>query len=103
MGDQDSVDKLKEMWAFNMPCVLLVNGASYWSTIKPIYDTIYKDLQLCVKRSFAASLIDICKLHLDQDFMLEVVSYYLSSDLEELKQKITPNLVEFVSLYPPDT
>lgn len=25
MGNEDSSDKLKEMWAFNLPCVLMVN------------------------------------------------------------------------------
>ena len=81
MGNEDSSDKIKEMWAFNLPCVLLVNGPTqaYWQQrIKSIYKKIYTDLQLCVKRSLAASIIDISKLHLDQDLMLEVVQYYLS-------------------------
>lgn len=76
MGNEDSTDKIKEMWAFNLPCVLLVNAPAsvYWQQrIKSIYKEIYTDLQLCVKRSLAASIIEIAKLHLDQDLMLDVV------------------------------
>ena len=29
---QDEIDKIKECWAFNFPCLLLVNGGkSYWT------------------------------------------------------------------------
>ena len=36
---QDEVDKIKECWAFNFPCVLLVNGGKqYWTTTaKKVY------------------------------------------------------------------
>ena len=36
---QDEIDKIKECWAFNFPCILLVNGGkSYWTqTAKAVY------------------------------------------------------------------
>jgi hypothetical protein len=100
MANEDSTDKLREMWAFNLPCALLVNSPSYWPKLKPVYTEIFKDLQLSVKRSLAASLIEVCKIHLDQEFMLEVITFFLLCDLEEVKQKIVPNLVDLVKLYP---
>jgi len=38
-NSQDDLDRIKEMWAFNMPCVLMVNGgAEYWrKSLKEIY------------------------------------------------------------------
>jgi len=100
MANEDSTDKLKEMWAFNLPCALLVNSADYWPKIKPIYEEIYRDLQISIKRSLAASLIEVGKIHLDQDFLLEVIRHFLLSDLAEVNQKIVPNLIDFVKLYP---
>ena len=36
---QDEIDKIKECWAFNFPCLLLVNGGkAYWTqTAKAVY------------------------------------------------------------------
>lgn len=36
---QDEIDKIKECWAFNFPCVLLVNGGKpYWTRVaKNVY------------------------------------------------------------------
>lgn len=41
----DDIEIIKHMWAFNMPCVLLINGGqAYWDTcIQPIYKMIYQD------------------------------------------------------------
>jgi hypothetical protein len=52
------------MWAFNMPCILLVNGGKkYWkSNLKEVYKGFYKDILLGVRKSLAASLIEIAKL-----------------------------------------
>lgn len=59
----DECDKIKEQWAFNMPCVLLVNGRSYWSArLKAIYELIYKDVLISVRKSLAAGLIELAKL-----------------------------------------
>lgn len=31
-GTQDEMDRVKEMWAFNLPCILMVNGGkAYWT------------------------------------------------------------------------
>ena len=42
----DEHDKIKEMWAFNLPCMLLVNeGREFWvSTGRDIYKVLYKDI-----------------------------------------------------------
>ena len=60
---QDEIDKIKECWAFNFPCVLLVNGGkSYWkSAAKKVYKVLYKDILINVRRSLAASLVEVCK------------------------------------------
>lgn len=33
----DDTEKIKEMWAYHMPCILLVHKADYWQRLKPIY------------------------------------------------------------------
>ena len=65
----DDTEKIKEMWAFHMPCVLLVQKADYWSKLKPIYSEIYQDLSTNVKKSLAASLLEMAKLNLDEPFL----------------------------------
>jgi len=47
-----------------MPCILLVNGGKkYWkSNLKEVYKGFYKDILLGVRKSLAASLIEIAKL-----------------------------------------
>ena len=39
---QDEIDKIKECWAFNFPCLLLVNGGKpYWTqTAKAVYKVL---------------------------------------------------------------
>ena len=62
-GTQDEMDRVKEMWAFNLPCILMINGKSYWkSHAKSIYQVLYTDILLGVRKSLAASLIEIAKL-----------------------------------------
>ena len=60
----DEHDKLKEMWAFNMPCMLLVNeGRQFWNDIaRDIYKILYKDLLIKVRVSLSASLVEVAKL-----------------------------------------
>ena len=65
----DDTEKIKEMWAFHLPCVLLVQKAEYWSRLKPIYSEIYLDLSTTVKKSLASSFLEIAKLHLDEPFL----------------------------------
>ena len=52
------------MWAFNMPCLLLVNGGKkYWTShMKDIYKNLFKEILLGVRKSLAAGLIEIAKL-----------------------------------------
>jgi len=61
---QDEIDKIKECWAFNFPCILLVNGGkSYWTqTAKAVYQVLQKDVLINVRKSLAASLVEICRL-----------------------------------------
>ena len=63
-NEQDDLDRIKEMWAFNLPCVLLVNGGSeYWrKSLCEIYKLLYKDILLCVRKSLSASLCDVASL-----------------------------------------
>jgi len=59
----DETDKIKEQWAFNMPCVLLVNGSKHWPVIKPIYDILIKETTvISIQKSMAAGLIEVAKL-----------------------------------------
>ena len=109
-GTQDEMDRVKEMWAFNLPCILMVNGGkAYWkSHVKAIYKALYKDILLNVRKSLAASLIEVAKLiDLKEDaagsedhlFMVEVANHLLS-DVDEVRFKLLPHLCEFVSLFP---
>lgn len=109
---QDEIDKIKECWAFNFPCVLLVNGGkAYWTRVaKAVYAILTKDILINVRKSLAASLIEICKLidlksdldeNDDRTFMVEVANNLLG-DADEIKLNLLPNLCEFVSLFPED-
>ena len=60
----DDVETVKAMWAYNMPCVLLVNGAKeYWTAkMQPIYAKLYKDELVLVRKSLAAGLNEVVKM-----------------------------------------
>lgn len=62
-GSMEDLDKIKQSWAYNMPCVLLINGGKqYWDTrIRQIYDKLYKDVLLSVRKTLASSLLEIMK------------------------------------------
>ena len=109
---QDEVDKIKECWAFNFPCVLLVNGGKpYWTRVaKAVYSVLTKDILINVRKSLAASLIEVCRLiglkddldeNDDRTFMVTVANNLLD-DADEIKLNLLPNLCEFVSLFPED-
>ena len=109
---QDEIDKIKECWAFNFPCVLLVNGGkAYWTRVaRAVYQVLYRDILINVRKSLAASLVEICRLiglkdendeNDDRTFMVEVANHLLA-DVDEIKLNILPNLCEFVSLFPED-
>ena len=107
---QDEIDKIKECWAFNFPCVLLVNGGKkYWtSTAKAVYKVLYRDILINVRKSLSASLVEICRLielkndldeNDDRTFMVEVANTFLA-DADEIKMNLLPNLCDFASLFP---
>ena len=63
-----------------------------------------------MRKSLAASLVEICRLiglkdendeNDDRTFMVEVANHLLA-DVDEIKLNILPNLCEFVSLFPED-
>lgn len=65
MGNQnDDIDKIKQNWAYNLPCVLLVNqGKIYWETkVKDIYKVLYKEIILGTRKTLSASMIEVMKL-----------------------------------------
>jgi hypothetical protein len=69
--NEDDTEKLKEMWAFHLPCILLIQKSDYWYTrLKPIYQEIYTDISLTIKKSLASSLLEVAKIHLDEKFMI---------------------------------
>lgn len=105
----DEADKIKEQWAFNMPCVLLVNGRDYWvAKLKSVYELIYKDMLISVRKSLAAGLIELARLidvktasHEDQKFLIDVLNHFLS-DVDEVRYKVMPHLCAFISMFPED-
>ena len=108
----DEADKIKASWAFNFPCVLLVNGGKpYWQRVaKEVYRFLAKDVLITVRKSLAASLVEICRLiglnedldeNDDRTFMVEVANQLLG-EADEIKLNLLPNLCEFVSLFPVD-
>jgi hypothetical protein len=77
---------------------------------KAVYAVLTKDILINVRKSLAASLIEISKLidlkedldeNDDRTFMVEVANNLLS-DADEIKLNLLPNLCEFVSLFPED-
>ena len=97
------------MWAFNMPCLLLVNGGRpFWlAKAKQIYKLISKDILLSVRKSLAASLVEIARLldlkdeeaEEERSFLVDVANNLLS-DVDEVKLNLLPNICDFISLFP---
>jgi len=109
-NSQDEIDKIKECWAFNFPCVLLVNGGkTYWTRkAKPVFIILYKDILLNVRKSLAASLFEVARLiklnddldeNDDRTFLVEVANHFLA-DSKEIKMNLMPNLCDFIGLFP---
>ena len=78
--------------------------------MRDVYKVLFKDILLNVRKSLAASLIEVAKLiDLNEDppdsedhlFMVEVANHLLS-DVDEVRIKLLPHLCEFVSLFPSD-
>lgn len=99
----DESEKIKEMWAYHLPCVLLINKSPYWQRLKPIYSEIYLEANLNIKKSLASSLLEIAKIHLDEPFMTQVLVSYTQSEAEEIRNKVVPNVLQFVKLVHPDS
>lgn len=91
------------MWAYHLPCVLLINKSPYWQRLKPIYSEIYLEANLNIKKSLASSLLEIAKIHLDEPFMTQVLVSYTQSEAEEIRNKVVPNVLQFVKLVHPDS
>lgn len=95
-NSNDDVDKIKYYWAFYSGCALLINGGEdYWlSTLKPIYEKLYKDLQINVRKTLASSLVEVMK-QVDmgnpdnQEFFMKVIQQF-TQDIEEIKVKVAP-------------
>ena len=99
-GDDDS-DKIKEMWAYHLPCVLLILQKPFWLTLRPIYSFLLADSQLAVKKSLASSLLEVATLHLDEPFLVSVLTQFSQSDIKEVQSKVVPNLIRFIRLVEP--
>lgn len=107
----DEFDKLKEMWAYNMPCLLLINsGRKFWTeTARPVYVQLTEEILQKVRSSLAASLHEIAKLvdlradsaEEDRVFFIKVMNQLLA-DNEEVKMKLMPNLCDLLLLFPED-
>ena len=92
--------------------MLLVNGGKpYWTRVaKAVYMVLFKDILINVRKSLAASLVEVCRLirlnddldeNDDRTFMVEVANHLLA-DADEIKLNLLPNLCEFVNLFPVD-
>ena len=92
-----------------MPCLLLVNGGRpFWiAKAKQIYKLISKDILLSVRKSLAASLVEIARLldlkdeeaEEERSFLVDVANNLLS-DVDEVKLNLLPNVCDFISLFP---
>lgn len=65
---------------------------------------MYKDLLITVRKSLASSIVEVMKLvNMDlednQHFFTEVFTTYLN-DIDDVKQKILPQLCKIISLFP---
>ena len=72
---------------------------------------LYRDILINVRRSLAASLVEIARLielkdsdldeNEDRTFMVEVANHFLA-DANEIKLNLLPKLCDFVNLFPSD-
>lgn len=96
----DDTERIKEMWAYHLPCVLLVNmKRDYWKSLKPIYLEIYTDISIKVRKSLVASLYEVAKIHLDEPFVIQIATQFVQTDVEELKNRLTTDLVKIIKLF----
>jgi len=76
--------------------------------LKTVYSMLYKDLLINVRKSLAASLIEIAKLISlkdataeDQTFFVDAINHFLQ-DVDEVRHKLLPHLCGIVALFPDD-
>lgn len=96
-NSNDDIDKVKYYWAYFIPCALMLNGGqNYWeSRIKGVFQKLYKDILLNVRKSLAAGLYEIMKLvdlknQENQKFFIEALVQLLSADIPEIRAKVAP-------------
>jgi hypothetical protein len=85
-----------------MPCVLLVCQAPYWPKLRPVFELIYKDASQTVKKSLASGLVEMAKIHFDEQFMIQVLTYFATQEDDEIKGRVLPDIVTFFSLVKPE-
>lgn len=63
-NQNDDVDKVKYYWAYFIPCSLVLNGGNvFWeSKIKDVFQKLYKDVLVNVRKSLAAGMVETMKL-----------------------------------------
>ena len=75
-----------------------------------MYKVLQKDVLINVRKSLAASLVEVCRLislnedldeNDDRTYMVEVANQFLA-DTDEIKLNLMPNLIDFVALFPAD-
>ena len=105
----DSGDKVKYYWAYNLPCALLVNGGQkFWfSHLKDIYTMLNKDSLINVRTAMSAGfkeIIDLLNVQTmekeeERKFFIDVMNQYLN-DSDEISAKVLPDICHLVSKFP---
>ena len=109
-NQNDDVDKVKYYWAYFIPCSLVLNGGNvFWeSKIRDVFQKLYKDVLVNVRKSLAAGMVEIMKLvdmesKNNQKFFIEALKQFTSADIPDVKAKISPQLCSIVNLYKDET
>ena len=101
----DDIDKVRYYWAYNMPCALLINNEAFWtSTLKPIYDLLYKDVLLNIRTAMAAGfkeviqLVDLNKMDLSlKTYFVTVLEHFLDDKEAKINQLVLPTICSLVN------
>jgi len=110
-SEADDIEIVKQMWAFNMPCVLLINGKrEYWnSKLGSLFTTLMNDEMVSVRQSLSAGLLEVTKLlNLNADLpdssqlqsqMLEIANHFMNDSQARVRLAFLPLLCDFVALF----
>jgi hypothetical protein len=110
-SESDDIEVVKQMWAFNMPCIVLINGKrEYWtSKISALFMTLMKDEMVSVRISLSAGLLEVTKLlNLGADLpdskqlqqqMLEIANHFMNDEQSKVRLAFLPKLCDFVALF----